>query len=245
VFVGALAAAVSIGAASTGRTTASACMPSLDAMAVVAACDGGIGSDFRLSSGKGRIFQAGPAPNIARLRGVELAAGDRIVITGTAGPGAAVVALDVNKSGLATAVRFGNLGLEKGGRAILTVTTSRGRKLYRLLRPDGRSVSPTTTTILGGRRYITSVLVRRLGGAVDVSFTAVSGTSEVALLTKAAASDMFATGELEDPFLVFKTITTRAGTGAHVVLPMRSAAAWVYVKPLAPRLVMPGAAPLP
>jgi hypothetical protein len=113
------------------------------------------------------------------------------------------------------------------------------------VRADGTSVSPVSVTTLAGRQYIGPLSVRRAGGRVEVTLTPITAVTEIALLSNAATQDMLSTGELEDPFLVGKTVKTRPGIATHLTLPMRSRARWVYVKPLAPRLVMPGLAPLP
>ena len=231
--------------AAVGLSTAEPCISLFDALTVVSVCDGHLGVDFRLSSGKDRRFQAGPAVDTARLRGVELAPGDRVLVTGTASARTALVALDVKPSGSATANRFQALGLEAGGRASLVVTAEAGRRVFRLLRPDGTTIPPRSVTFVRGRRYITGLLVRGLAGKVAVTFTAASDTTEVALLGRAATQEMLLTGELEDPFLVVKTISTRTGRPVQVTLPSRSTARFVYVKPLAPSLVLPALAPLP
>lgn len=238
-----LAIAVGGVTAAASQTASSSCVQALDALSVVAVCNGSVGSGLRISSLRGRLFEAGPEPNVARLRGVPLAPGDRIAITGTAD--AAAVALDIGPRGTARLVRFTNLGLAHGGRATLTVSGRSGKKVFRLVRPDGTSVSPTSITTFAGRQYIGPVMVRRTGGKAEMTFTPISATTEVALLSHAATENMLEEGELEDPFLVGKTIKTRPGVATHVTLPLRPLARWAYVKPLAPRLVLPGLAPLP
>ena len=243
-------AAVSVLLVGAGASTASSepqqvtanagCNRWIDALVVVAVCNGRLGGDFEIAGGTDRGFATGPEPGLARLRGRSLRTGDRIVLSGAASEKTVVVAVLVTSSGRARDVLFDDLGLEHGGRVTLTVRGQGGATTVVLRRPDGKVVSAAGGGIETQRRYVGDLVVHANADRVDVRFTAPSTLAEVGLLDAPAVDELLKGGELEDPFLAVTTVATRTGKTAFVRLPMRSRGAFVYVKPLARnQIVMP------
>lgn len=242
--VGSLAVFVSIaigggGSVALGSANVSRCPDALGPLVVVVACDGHLGSDFRIASRMERRFQASPSADTAWLRGEAVQFGERTVVSGTASSTTALVLVYQTPSGRTLGVRFQNLGLTHGGRVVLTVTRVDGQARFRLFRANGSFVEPASTSVVRDRQYVARLQVVRRGSQLHIGFIAAGKMAEIALLDRSAALRMLAEGELEDPFLSLETIRTRAGEHTELVLPMVANAAYVYVKPLDSGLVLP------
>jgi hypothetical protein len=224
---------------------ASVCNQARDALAVVVVCNGTLGSDFRLSSGKQRLFRLDPSLHVAWLRGEALKAGDSVTVTGTASAGTSLLAVFVTHSGSVIAARFEKLGLEGGGHDLLTFTKRADLRTVRLKRGDGSVEAPSRVAATANSRAVSDLVVRRRGAQLAVDFVAAGTSAEVALLDRTAAEELLTSGELEDPFLLVRTIPTAIGAPAHVLLPSRPRARYVYVKPLGRSVVLPAIAAIP
>jgi hypothetical protein len=153
---------------------AAACAPRRLTTAVASRRIGRAGS-FGLVRGRGRIAHSSQvsstAPGLAQALGAPLRPGEQLTVRGRAPRGTRLLVRAATPSRAVTA-RFNDLGLQRGGRALVIVTALGQRPVLRLVRPDGRRLAPSRA-----RRTVTAVgpapevlrAVRR-GAGVHVRF---------------------------------------------------------------------------
>jgi hypothetical protein len=127
-----------------GHVRAVACAP---AQLSRAARGGGLGTrgtfgfELPLRASRKSSIAAASAPGLAQTVGAPLRPGQRLTIKGKAAEGTVLLARAETKSHIAN-VEFAKLGLRRGGRATIVVSSSKGRPSLRLVQPGGARVKP-------------------------------------------------------------------------------------------------------
>lgn len=140
-------------AAKPGRPTDNDCRAWLGELVAVLACDpasvaGALrprpterGNAFRIAV-NGQLTSKTPTPGVEQVVRSPLVPGDEVVVSGRA-PATTELVVRASGGGQFVEARFDDLGLARGGRAVVTIRSRAGVPELRLVRPDGRTLEPS------------------------------------------------------------------------------------------------------